>query len=151
MAYLTRSVSWLPGYWLDIRDSGQARISLKATLLNDLEDFQDLDVAFVVGYPNFVFSRVLSPMSLEENVDSFISAISRRSADAGAFANVTTQAIRVTGNPADFGDESALEMGGDVEALGQATEDLYFFSQTACDAAAGGASRIHHFYRPGSL
>ena len=129
MAYLTRSVSWLPGYWLDIRDSDQARLILKATLLNDLEDIQDLDVDFVVGYPNFVFSRVLSPMSLEEDVDSFISTITRHTADAGAFANVTTQALRVTGNPADFIAESVLEIGGDVGSPGQATEDLFFFSQ----------------------
>jgi hypothetical protein len=126
MAYLTHGASWLPCYWLDVRDTEKARIMLKATLLNDLEDFKDLDVDFVVGYPNFVFSRFTSPMNLEEDVERFISRLSGRTADAGAFANITTQAVS---RDAYAMDGSDLGAGPDVESNGQGAEDLFFFGQ----------------------
>lgn len=126
MAYLTRGISWLPGYWLDIREADRARIVLKATLLNDLEDFRDLDVTFVVGYPNFVFSHLDSPLTLGESVEDFLSRLTGRPQDSGAFANVATQAI---GRNAFHVDGMALAEGGDIEAAGQGTEDFFFFSQ----------------------
>ncbi len=126
MAYLTHGVSWLPCYWLDVKDAEKARIMLKATLLNDLEDFNDLDVDFVVGYPNFVFSRFTSPMNLEEDVEKFLSRLSVRTADAGAFANITTQAVSRDAYAMEGVD---LGTGPDVESAGQGAEDLFFFSQ----------------------
>lgn len=129
MAYLTRGVSWLPCYWLDVRDAEKARIMLKATLLNDLEDFQDLDVDFVVGYPNFVFSRIGSPMNLEEDVESFLSRLSGRAMDSGALANISTQALSRNAWQVDGSDQTSMETGPDIGSAGQSEEDLFFFSQ----------------------
>jgi len=129
MAYLTRGVSWLPSYWLDVADGQKARIMLKATLLNDLEDFKDLDVAFVVGYPNFAFSRLTSPMNLEEEVEGFLSQLTRRADAPGSFANIATQAIGVNALRSVGTDEAVLETATDIEAAGLGEEDLFFFSQ----------------------
>jgi hypothetical protein len=129
LVYLTRGVSWLPGYWLDVRDAEKARIILKATLLNDLEDFQDLSVDFVVGYPNFAFSRLASPMNLEEDVERFLSRLAGRAADSNAMANITTQALGRNAWQVDGSDQTGMETGPDIGAAGQGEEDLFFFNQ----------------------
>jgi len=127
MAYLTRGVSWLPGYWIDVKEAEKARIMLKATLLNDLEDFKDLDVAFVVGYPSFVFSHLTSPMNLEESVENFLARLSGRPAAGEGFANVMTQSVGRSSFQA--GDAIGMEAGADIESAGQGAEDLFFFNQ----------------------
>lgn len=129
MAYLTRGVSWLPCYWLDVSNADKARVMLKATLLNDLEDFQDLNVDFVVGYPNFAFSRLASPINLEEDVERFLSRLSGRGMDPGTLANISTQALGRNAWQADGSDQAGMETGPDIGSAGQGEEDLFFFSQ----------------------
>jgi len=45
---------------------------MKATLINDAEDLENVDFFFVVGYPNFLYADVLSPMALQESITQFI-------------------------------------------------------------------------------
>ncbi|MCX6827366.1 MAG: hypothetical protein NTV06_08930 [candidate division Zixibacteria bacterium] len=64
LAYLQKGISWVPCYLVNIDDPKKARITMQANLINDAEDLENVDIYFIVGYPNFKFSDILSPMAL---------------------------------------------------------------------------------------
>jgi len=85
LSYLQKGMSWVPSYLINIEESKKARITMKATLINDAEDLENVDFFFVVGYPNFLYADVLSPMALEESLTQFLQVLRRegRQEDAG--------------------------------------------------------------------
>jgi len=93
MSYLEKGISWTPGYLVQIEDKNKARITMQATVVNDAEDLADAELFFVVGYPNFIYANVLSPMALRQSVADFIAALSGGGGGAGygAMANVMAQ------------------------------------------------------------
>ena len=129
LSYLQKGISWMPGYSIDIEDPAIAKISMNATIINDAEDLKNSDVYLVVGYPHFAYSEVLSPMSLQQSLAEFISAITTgimtpRAYDA--FANITTQAITMSNE-----DRRENLTGYSAEAAkglpGESQEDLFFY------------------------
>jgi len=132
--YLRSGLSWMPEYTIELLDEGRARVAMKATLINDGEDLRNTRVRFAVGYPNFGFAGVPSPMTMEQTVQDFLGSLTRdASGTADRFANVSIQ--RVTVN-------SATASGGDVvfpgpPAMGESAEDLFFYEQDAVTLAKG--------------
>ena len=127
LSYLQKGVSWVPSYLVNIGDSQKARITMKATLINDAEDLENVDFFFVVGYPNFLYADVLSPMALQESITQFIQGLRRegRQEDAGGMIAITRQR-------ADFresGTLSNLDYGYEtIKGLpGAAEEDLFLY------------------------
>jgi hypothetical protein len=127
LSYLQKGISWVPSYLINIGDFKKARITMKATLINDAEDLENVDFFFVVGYPNFLYADVLSPMALEESITQFIQGLRRegRQEDAGGMVAITRQR-------ADFRDSgtlSNLDYGYEtIKGLpGAAEEDLFLY------------------------
>ncbi|MGD0916501.1 MAG: hypothetical protein ABSB22_08585 [Thermodesulfobacteriota bacterium] len=127
LSYLQKGISWVPSYLINLEDSKKARITMKATLINDAEDLENVDFFFVVGYPNFLYADVLSPMALEESITQFIQTLRRegRPEDAGGMIAITRQR-------ADFresGTLSNLDYGYEtIKGLpGEAEEDLFLY------------------------
>lgn len=58
-------VRWIPTYRLSEIDPGPARLILQAEILNEAEDIEGAALDLVVGFPNFRFKGVVSPLSLE--------------------------------------------------------------------------------------
>lgn len=58
-------VRWIPTYRLTDIDPGPARLTLQAEILNEAEDIEGAQLDLVVGFPNFRFKGVISPLSLE--------------------------------------------------------------------------------------
>jgi len=50
---------------------------MKATLINDAEDWR-MWIFFVVGYPNFLYADVLSPMALQESITQLLQGLRER-------------------------------------------------------------------------
>ncbi len=65
MVYLQNGIRWIPEYKLNIDGSGNSRLKLEATLVNDLTDLKDVTVHLVVGVPNFAFKDSVDPISLQ--------------------------------------------------------------------------------------
>jgi hypothetical protein len=127
LSYLQKGLSWVPSYLINLEDSKKARMTMKATLINDAEDLENVDFFFVVGYPNFLYVDVLSPMALEESITQFIQGLRRegRQEDAGGMMAITRQR-------ADFresGTLSNLDYGYEtIKGLpGAAEEDLFLY------------------------
>jgi hypothetical protein len=127
LSYLQKGISWVPSYLINIEESKKARITMQATLINDAEGIENVDFFFVVGYPNFLYADVLSPMALEESITQFIQGLRRegRQEDAGGMMAITRQR-------ADFresGTLSNLDYGYEtIKGLpGAAEEDLFLY------------------------
>ncbi len=127
LSYLQKGINWVPSYLVNLEDSKRARVTMKATLINDAEDLDNVDLFFVVGYPNFLYADVLSPMALEESITQFIQTLGRegRREDASGMAAVTRQRVDFR----ESGTLSNLDYGYEtIKGLpGAAEEDLFLY------------------------
>ena len=126
MSYLQKGISWMPGYLINIADPEKARITMNAVIINDTENFENADVYFVVGYPNFIYADVLSPMAMEESIAQFIGSLTadRRDNDR-TLSNIMRQSVvgygeETTPRP-DFGYAAIKGLPGASE------EDLFLY------------------------
>jgi len=137
LSYLQKGISWVPSYLIDLEDPKKARMTMKATLINDAENLENVDFFFVVGYPNFLYADVLSPMALEESITQFIQGLRRegRQEDAGGLMAITRQR-------ADFRESGALsnlDYGYEtIKGLpGAAEEDLFLYHKEKISVKKG--------------
>lgn len=74
LLYFSEGIRWIPTYRLsgDLDDSGS--LALQGELLNEAEDIRDAAIDLVVGVPNFRFSGVASPLTLERTLRKALAA-----------------------------------------------------------------------------
>ncbi len=142
VAGLEKGIVWSPSYRINIADDKQADIELDAVFANDMEDLDNADVSFVVGYPNFSFADVISPISLQQNVAGFVQALaSGGSAQAGRFANSMGQAVLFNGNINADSYNSFVPPGAGYsvrqQTPGEQGEDLYFYHKNGVTLKKG--------------
>jgi hypothetical protein len=129
MSYLQKGISWVPSYLVNIEDTKKARITMKATVINDMEDLTNVDAFFVVGYPNFLYADILSPMALEESIKQFIAALESggRVPEDRRLANIMRQSVSFERDEEipglDYGYSSIQGLPGAHE------EDLFLYSK----------------------
>jgi len=134
LMYLQKGIGWFPNYLIEIPEGKEAYITLRSTLINDVEDLENAEIDFVVGVPNFKYNYLSSPLSTNETLMQIIMNLSGTvSYDYGAagldnryFSNaiMTQQAMPASGSIAT--DVSSGENAFTV-ADGGAQEDLYFY------------------------
>lgn len=154
MAYLEKGMTWSPSYLVNIRDEKTADITLEAVLANDVEDLEDTEVSFVVGYPSFSFADLTSPISLQQSVASFIASLtSGRPDNYGGYGGIMSQSVAYNiGNRADF-DFSDGAASWRPEATysaakpmaGESNEDLFFYRQQHVTLKKGDRARYTVF------
>lgn len=132
MRYLRRGVSWIPEYTIELLDGERARVAMKATLINDAEDLRDARIRFAVGYPNFQFSSVPSPMTLQQTLQEFLNALGGRGFLGSRFDNSMNQ---VMVNSMTLSDGDALAAGPPTQ--GESAEDLFFYEKEGVTLAKG--------------
>jgi hypothetical protein len=130
ISYLQKGITWVPGYLIDIKDPAKAVFTMQAVLVNDIEDLENVEAFFVVGYPNFTYSNTLSPMALEENITQFISSLStggRRASDYN-MSNIVRQSV-VSYDEYNR-TESEMDYPTEIKGLsGEAEEDLFLYQK----------------------
>jgi hypothetical protein len=107
LSYLQKGISWIPSYLVNIEDPKKARITMKATLINDIEDLENVDAFFVVGYPNFMYADVFSPLALDQALSQFITGLeagARRRDEYSQMSNIMRQSM-----PAAFREEARVQ------------------------------------------
>jgi len=149
LSYLQKGLIWTPGYLLDLLTDKQASITMEAVLVNDVEDMEDVDVSFVVGYPNFMYADVMTPLALQRNVANFVDDLGRdrRGSVGGGFGGVMAQSM-VT----NVGDYMYARLPASAEAYsaaatmpGESNEDLYFYKQGKVSLKKGERARFTVF------
>jgi len=128
MAYLQKGLSWSPAYLVELIDDKKARITMQGLLVNDVEDIEGADVYFVVGYPNFMFADMLSPLALGQSVTDFVGQLSRPGRPAEMDESIITRQSMAYGGGEGFGFEPPSQFGyATRETPGAHEEDLFLY------------------------
>ena len=72
MRYLSQDITWSPFYRVNLKDDGKLTIDASATVMNNLENFEDTEVEFISGFPNMVFASSLSALSKGMSFQNFL-------------------------------------------------------------------------------
>lgn len=147
LSYLQKGITWLPSYLINIENPKKARITMKATVINDVEDLENADIFFVVGYPNFLFADILSPMSLDQSITQFIKALEeggRRPEEYGRMSNIMRQSTTTEG---EMGGIPGLDFSySAIKSLpGESEEDLFLYNKKNVSFKKGERAYYHIF------
>jgi hypothetical protein len=151
LAYLEKGVIWSPSYRINIADEKTAAISLDAVLANDVEDLSNVDVSFVVGYPNFLYADVPSPLALRQSVANFVqNLLAGRRSDSlnrsGPWANTLNQSVAY-GGAANDAPILPPELDSAGQPLpGEGNEDLYFYTKSGVTLKKGDRAQFEVFH-----
>ncbi|HUR39321.1 MAG TPA: hypothetical protein VM222_07495 [Planctomycetota bacterium] len=97
MMYLQKGIRWIPSYKIEIDGKGHAKVQLKATLINELTDLDNVDAHLVVGVPSFAFKDTPDPISLQKAVAQLSRHFQQEGQTAYAFGNaIYSQASRAS-------------------------------------------------------
>lgn len=152
MAYLEKGVTWSPSYLVNIRDEKTADITLEAVLANDVEDLEDAEVSFVVGFPNFEFADITTPLSLQQSVAQFIAAIASGRSGGGssqimaqsiAYNNTFNNGISMFDGSSAWRPENSYSAAQPM--AGESSEDLYLYQQKHVNLKKGDRARYTVF------
>ncbi|UCE36274.1 MAG: hypothetical protein JSW00_12135 [Thermoplasmata archaeon] len=150
LSYLQKGISWIPGYLVNIENPKKARITMKAILINDIEDLENADAFFVVGYPNFMYADVLSPMALDQALSQFITGLeegTRRRDEYSLLSNIMRQArtsisvVEALKRSSDYGYTATAIKG----VPGASEEDLFLYHKKGISLRKGERAYYHIF------
>ena len=91
--YLTKGIAWAPSYRVDLTDANRLRVEQEALIKNELEDFTDVDLQLISGFPSIQFAHVTSPLSMRTSWTTFFQQLNQQIAPASNAAVVTQQMI----------------------------------------------------------
>lgn len=69
---LERGATWAPSYAVDVTNPKTLRMTGKATILNDLDDFVNVEARLVTGFPNVPYAGTPDPLVSGWSVDQFV-------------------------------------------------------------------------------
>ncbi len=126
MHYFANQLAWAPSYIVDLTDDKNAQITLSATLINDAADLENVDLNFVVGFPNFIYKNVESPLSGTSALAGFMRQLygSERQPSYQYQSALTNQMMT------DYNEDASSEFTAtEMSSLeGAAEEDLFFYA-----------------------
>lgn len=128
LAYLQKGITWTPSYLVNIENPDKAKITMTSTLINDVEDLENADISFVVGYPNFMFSDILSPMALTYDINQFMSSLNRDRTHYNQNLTSNIAAQSVVYNEPEM-NSSSLDYGYATGTQGSSEEDLFLYEK----------------------
>jgi hypothetical protein len=114
---LQKGIQWFPSYQLRIINDKEARLEMKATLVNNSDDYLNTPVDIIIGNPEMFFGDQIDP--------ACISYLSERLM-SGSFANMQ----QMTSNAVQNGRVVKVYDNFDFDSedkTGEQFEDLYFY------------------------
>jgi hypothetical protein len=125
-SFLAKGVTWAPGYTIDLTDPKNARFTAKATIINEVMDFDRIDCELVTGFPNIPWSDVVGPEAMSENLAAFLNSLGRGRSENRRDHGAMLQ------NQASFydrnGDDAPFPLPGyNTAADGSVSEDLFMY------------------------
>ncbi len=131
ISYLTRGVTWSPGYLIDLSDAKTARFSAHALVINELMDFKKVNLELITGFPNIKFSEVPSPIAMSQNLADFLNSLTMGRTDRERDARrgmMTQQQVAMVSNVAFYDEfETPLTPGYASATQGMVSEDLFLY------------------------
>ncbi len=139
MGYLQKGFGWTPSYLVSLQDDKTAQLTMQAVVTNDVEDVSDTDLFFVVGFPNFAYSDVLSPMALQRTLAEFMrdAETDRTSRFANNNRNNALTAQMSARMEGDMVSNEASFSTTVTELVGAPEEDLFLYNRSHVTMAKG--------------
>ena len=137
LMYVQKGFRWIPQYRVDLGEptdggsGGEAEVTLRATLVNDLIDLEDATVRLVVGVPHFPFAGQVDPIALRAGAEN-VTRMGRTDLSNRYFSNAIQGQVAV-----DFDADMAAAAPPVEAAGGQRAEDLYVFTLEHVTLAQG--------------
>lgn len=138
VGYLEHGLGWTPSYMISLSDDKTAQITMQAVVIDDAEDLNNSDLFFVVGVPNFAYSGTPSPMSLQQNLLSFMKDAGQRDEENyKRYSNALTgQLMAGEMNELDVRKEPSFSQTVS-ELSGSPEEDLFLYTRSGVTLARG--------------
>lgn len=76
MNFLSRNITWVPSYIIDISDTNKAVFTAKALIINEVMDLENVDIDVITGFPGIEYAYTDSPMAMTMEMDRFFSRLS---------------------------------------------------------------------------
>jgi len=126
MMYLSRGLAWKPDYLIELVEDEKAKLTLRATVVNNAEDIETDKLNLVAGVPNFKYATSISelinflpipqPIAARHNTFSNVAVPNRAEASySNDFASGPSGNTTFNPNNSNFDNASAME-------------DLYFYT-----------------------
>jgi hypothetical protein len=144
MGYLEKGLGWSPAYVVSLKDEKTAQLTMQAVVVNDVEELKNTDLFFVVGYPNFAFAEVPSPMTLQQTLAQYIGSLNRGGSDYGS-AGRLSNAMRQAAAPYSGEADSAGYVATVSDLSGAPEEDLFLYRQPSVTLAKGQRAQYNVF------
>jgi hypothetical protein len=127
VSYLTRGVTWMPSYLIDLSDTKTAKFSAHAIIINEVTDFKNVKVQLVTGFPNIKFGEILSPIAKSQTLAEFLNALSGSNPGRVCGQGMIAQQAVMSNSVANESEESVVAPAYSTAAEGAVAEDLFFY------------------------
>jgi hypothetical protein len=128
VSYLAKGVAWAPSYVVDVSDPKTARITAKAEIMNEVEDMEGVHVDLVTGFPNLMYSDVISPVALKQDLAQFLQSLMRGVTQPRGRGDVMSQvAYNAPALPSEEGRFAGIVPTYSAAAVGERAEDLFLY------------------------
>lgn len=121
MDFLTRDITWVPSYIIDISHPEKAVFTAKALIINEVLDLENVDIDVITGYPGIEFAYTDSPMAKTMEMDKFFN---RLSSSSPAYVESDLMVQRVMSNRASYNSTTPVY---NEQIKVEGTEDLFFY------------------------
>jgi hypothetical protein len=149
VGYLEHGLGWTPSYLISLTDDKTAQITMQAVVINDAEDLKDADLFFVVGVPNFAYSNIPTPMSLQQNLLAFMKD-AEQPLNGRNFTNynaIASQMVAVDETSADIRSEPSFSQAV-ADLSGAPEEDLFLYTRSGVTLARDERASYNVFSTP---
>ncbi len=148
LVYFLNNIGWIPSYKIELLDEEKAQISMQAGVFNDAEDLKNVDLNFVVGYPNLKYAQQLD-LFFAGSYNNFASQLGRSNnsnylqfadqALRGGAYDIQLDEVTVTG----LGSNGSNNAPPNLKA--ESAEDLFFYKLKNITLPKGGRAYFSVF------
>ncbi|MBS1708418.1 MAG: hypothetical protein JSS65_06805 [Armatimonadetes bacterium] len=126
---LQRGLTWTPAYQVDISDPKELTLTAKATILDDLEDINGLELRLVTGFPNIPFINLPDPFSAAVVAEQYLNGMLNRGSRDQFANNMPMGGGGFGGQMAYRAAEASIAPMPLSDLEGFSAEDLFFYRQ----------------------
>jgi hypothetical protein len=119
--YMQAGVNWIPSYLLKLKDDKTARLEMKATIENAVDDISDAETELVVGAPQMYFGQRRDPITYDYMT---VDVNNARSDYGGQMQSQMLSNARVSGSMAEAADGG---FNSEFSTEGEKSGDLYIY------------------------
>lgn len=125
---LEKGIQWVPSYLFSVINEKEARLEMKATIVNSETDYLNMPVDIIIGNPEMFYGQALDPICVQYLNESLLGNVRLRGENSFNYSNVATQSVSRV-----YSADTYAYNNDDPGKSGQKTEDLYYYQLGVLD------------------